>query len=282
MIKTILVFNDHSSEAEHAAELALSIAQRVSANLLLANIAKVKERKMVAVKETAVVAGKQEPRVDYQFETTLQERLQSLARKSAGFKPAIKSMDLCDHAEIDLATLIIKNEIWLMVKGTSAIPEMNLFKSRINVQAVLNRVMCPLLLVPEKFELKDFEHIVYTADLRYSRLPIVKYMAEIAAGFQAHLMLANLSAKGLPHMEENYAQSFFKEEIGNRVNYEKLYFNNIPERDLNVATDVLVNGMHTDMLVMVNHRYHFEQIVGRYITNALPDHLTIPVMVFPY
>ncbi|MCJ8208507.1 universal stress protein [Mucilaginibacter sp. RS28] len=285
MIKTILVFNDHSSEAEHAAELALGIAQKMNANLLLATIAKVKEGKRITAQEPVLVAGKQkaEP-VTYSFQITLQEHLQQIVNKDKreGFKPAIKSLDLSDHAEIDLAALVIKNEIWMMVKGTSANQQANNFRSRINVQSVLNRVMCPLLLVPEQFELKDFEHIVYTADLRYSRLHVTKYLAEIAEAYGADMMLAHLSAKGIPHMEENYAHRFFDTEINNRVKYPKLWFNNICERNLTTAVDVLVNGMHTDMLAMVNHRFHFEQILGRYINNALPAHIAIPVMVFPY
>jgi len=45
---------------------------------------------------------------------------------------------------------------------------------------------------------------------------------------------------------------------------------------------VMINGMHNDVLVMVNHRFHFEEIIGRYITEELPENITIPLLIFPY
>ena len=42
-MKTIIVINDYSTEARHAAELALNIAQKVNANLLLANAVKINQ-----------------------------------------------------------------------------------------------------------------------------------------------------------------------------------------------------------------------------------------------
>ncbi|HZY39612.1 MAG TPA: hypothetical protein VFE53_23310, partial [Mucilaginibacter sp.] len=96
------------------------------------------------------------------------------------------------------------------------------------------------------------------------------------------LYIDHLSAKGLPHMDEGYALNFFNDEFKNNVGYDKLFFNNIKERDINKAVDVMINGMHIDMLALVNHRFHFEQILGRMIPDHLPDQITIPILIFPY
>ena len=141
--------------------------------------------------------------------------------------------------------------------------------------------MCPLLLVPENSTLRDFEHIVYTVDLRYCCLQRLRYLKELAALYNANLLIAHLPAKGLPDMVQEYACAFFNEEISNHINYDKLFFNHIKDPDIKKVMDVLINMMNTDLLVLVNHRFHFEEIIGRYITPSLPAHITIPVLIFP-
>ena len=38
-------------------------------------------------------------------------------------------------------------------------------------------------------------------------------------------------------------------------------------KDLKTAVDVMINGLDNDLLVLLNHRFYFEEI----ITNKLPD-----------
>ena len=171
-------------------------------------------------------------------------------------------------------------EIWLMVKGMGHDTSVSTFK--INVNYLLNKVLCPLMLVPANWPIKNLERIVYIADLRYCRLHIVRYLVDMAKTIKAHLSIAHLSAKGLPHMDEKYAFDVFNIAICKNVNYDQLYFNNIRERNLSTAVDVLENGMHNDLLVLVNHRYHFAEIIGTDIKDKLPVNLTVPVLVFPY
>ena len=124
--------------------------------------------------------------------------------------------------------------------------------------------------------------MVYIADLRYCALQIVRFLAGVAREHKAALSIAHISAKGLPDISEKYALDLFSEAVSAKVNYDHMFFNNIKEKDLAKAVDVLINGMHNDILVLANHRFHFEEIVGRYITETLPIHISIPLLVFPY
>jgi hypothetical protein len=53
------------------------------------------------------------------------------------------------------------------------------------------------------------------------------------------------------------------------------------EQNLLTAIDVLIHGMETDLLVLVNHHFHFEEIMGRYASHIMPRHITTPLLVFP-
>jgi|GEM_PF-4794860 hypothetical protein len=186
-MKSIFVINDNSPEAVHAVEFALAIAQKMQANILLANTADV--NKMISIK---VPAG------------TIPENVL--------FDPT-------------------------MVKGIADVLPASNPKRNLNVHTVLNKVLCPL---------------------------------------------ANMSKSGFPEVTEKYARSVFSEEVCLKVNYDRLFFNNVKEKDLNKAIDLLINGMQNDVLVLVNRCFHFMEILGRYITDALPLHITIPLLVFPY
>jgi hypothetical protein len=276
--KTIIVINDNTAEAEHAALLVLRMAQKIKASIVLANEVKVaagnSERPQLAWKSRGIANGEESP-------NGLLERLQAHNDQDGQDQIGIGEIDISDFVVDDLSRFIIKNKIWMIVKGTHSFSD-DANGLHLNIQYVLNKVMCPLLLVPAKFKIKDFEQIVYMADLRYCRLPVVWYLAEFAKPYHANLYIDHLSAKGLPHIDEKYADNFFNAEFKNKVSYDRLFFNNIRERDINKAVDVMINGMHIDLIAFVNHRFHFEEILGRMIPDNLPGQLTIPLMIFPY
>ena len=137
------------------------------------------------------------------------------------------------------------------------------------------------MLIPEKFSYKAFEKIVYATDLRFCRREIVSFLSQLAKPLNASILIANISAKGLPYMEDNYARSVFENEILNPVKYENIYFSNIRERDIPKALDVLVNGMNNDLLVLVNNKYHFKELLGQNTPYNIPDNIHIPLLIFP-
>jgi hypothetical protein len=279
-MKTIIVINDSSNEALHAAILALDIAEKVGANLLITN--EVKDDERITDKGKILVEQTGESACHEEHVCNLAGHLRLFYDASADFVPEITDMDISDFREEDLSRFVISNSIWMMVTGANELSDERTKNLHINIQSVLNHVRCPLLLIPEKFHFNGFEQIVYLADLRYCRLQVVKFLAELAAPYKASVFVDHLSAKGLPDIVQSYALTLFNEEVATKVKYDQLFFNNIEERDLIKAVDVMINGMHADLLVMVNHRFHFEEILGTYITHTLPAHITTPVLIFPY
>ena len=191
----------------------------------------------------------------------LPEYLRSLNKIAAIYNPEIKEFDISEMDEVNLAAMINLNQIWMIVKGMPHTLPATARQHPINIHTVLNKVLCPLLLIPANWELKSVERLAYIADLRYCRLHIVRYLAEFARAWHASLSIAHMSARGLPDMAENYALSVFSEQVCPNMNYDQIFFNNIREKDLSKAVDVIINGMHNDILVMVNHRFHFNEIV---------------------
>ena len=260
-MKTILVINDQSPAAKHAASFAATIGAKMQAEVLLAN----------SVQTTGnfaapVTVGRYQMDTDEEFWNSPVSEIQEVD---------ISAMD-----ETQLAQMINQNQIDMVVKGMPE--ELPSSKSRLNIHHVLNKVRCPLLLVPENWPLKKIDRLVYIEDLRFCRTMVVNYLAGIAKAFGASLSVAHLSANGIPDMAAQYADSVFREEVYDRLSYKEVFFNNIKEKDIKKATDVIINGMHNDILAFVNHRFHFKEIMGRYLTDVLPEHITVPVLIFPY
>jgi nucleotide-binding universal stress UspA family protein len=276
-MKTILVINDQSAAAEHAALFALDIAKKMQANILLANmneVAEPKQPELIKISHNYIDDIGEQPFL-------LIDRMRANSDKDDNFKPWIDVVDFDGLTNDEIVNTVISHNVWMMVTGAvDGLCEADAKKP--NVQAILNRVRCPLLIIPESYNGVGFKNIVYCADLRFCRVMVAKYLAELARPYQANLMFANLSAKGLPHMEDSYALTVFNEEVYNKVNYEQLYFNNIRERDLCKAADVMIHTMHTDLLAVVHHRFHFTELVGPHIDHSLPEYLIVPVIVFPY
>ena len=82
-------------------------------------------------------------------------------------------------------------------------------------------------------------------------------------------------------MENNYAHTVFADTILTRGNQEHIYFSNIRERDISRAIDVLVNGMNNDLLVLVNNKFHFNELVGNDMPYIIPSNIHIPLLIFP-
>lgn len=277
-MKTLLIINDNSPESKHAAEFALAVAQKAGANIIVANYI-IKAGKN---KEKILLRTIEKDEADDYNDPPLLAHLMSLNNAVVLSRPEIDELNIADMDEAKLAELINLNHTWMMVKGLADIAPVASSTCQLNIQTVLNKVLCPLLLVPAGWQLKDVDRLVYIADLRYCRLHIVQYLAELARPWNASISIAHLSARGLPDMVEKYALSVFSEEVCPNVNYDQIFFNNIREKDLAKAVDILINGMHNDILVMVNHRFHFNEIIGRYIPSTLPLHINVPLLIFPY
>lgn len=274
-MKTIVVFNDNSAEARNAAEVAHHIAQKVKADILVFNIASQQQpgdsKKLVL---TADLSPAEQTEV-----VTLIEQL-SLPMTTNGFRPAIFDIDASNYSDKEVCELIIRKNIWLMIKGIETHVTHDLL-CHVDIQSVLNHVGCPLLLIPDSYKKRNFENIAYAVDMRYCRRAVLRYLAEFAAEHKATLNLEHISAKGLPPLDDKYALSLFADEMSGLEQAGKINFNNIKESGLNKAIGVIINNLHTDLLALVNHRFHFDEIFGRTIKNCMPEQVPVPVMVFP-
>lgn len=272
-MRKILFLSDGSKAAENAMQVALRISEKMNAGLLVGEL-----NKTLTPSKQLVPAGDLRKETDECSTAKMNELV--IFKPSIPVQPSINYIDLSGFDAQKVAQLVIQQDVKLLIKGIKACDDGQIAQE-FNIHSVLNRVACPLLLVPDNWMRLNFEQMVYITDLRYCKFQVLKYLALLGSPYKARLLVAHISEKGIPDMDKNYAREFFDEVIRANVSYSRLFFDHIKEKNLLRATDILIHGMNTDLLVLVNHHFHFEEIMGRYISHIMPKHVTIPLLVFP-
>lgn len=261
-MRKILVIQDGLPGDEIAVKFAASLAQKTNACLMLAYTG----APSFAAKEK-VIAGSR-------YETAGEVLLMTPhTTDPAPFKPIVIS-------EVDtrqLAELIDKEGIWMILKSASASQSSPAF----NLNSLLGRIQCPLFFIPENWEPKELKRLVYLADLRYCRIEVVRYLAALAGYYHADLSITHLTKEGLTHMDEQFASKVFDDAIRRKIRYDRLFFNYTRETNLKTAGDVLINGLHQDLLAMTANRYHFKGLTEAEAAGSLPPHISVPLLIFP-
>jgi len=277
-MKNILIFNDFSPEAEHAAELALLLAGKTNTNLYVWNTFDKLENPVA--KELAVAHANEEETEIATDNTSWIMKLESKLNWEMGLLPVVKFIEGTDYSPNHVLSIVNRYDIGVLVRGIAG-DESDLLHIEAEALSCSTKSGCPVLLIPEKFTYKAFEKIVYATDLRFCRREIVSFLSQLAKPLNASILIANISAKGLPYMEDGYARTVFADTLLTRSNQEHVYFSNIRERDIPRAIDVLVNGMNNDLLVLVNNKFHFNELVGQNAPYAIPSNILIPLLIFP-
>jgi len=277
-MKNFLLFNDFSPEAEHAAELALLLAGKTNSNLYVWNT--IEHSAVPSVKEMAMAGAAEGPGEVKSDKNTWIERLESRLNWETGLRPAVHFITGVEYLTDNVLSVVKKFDVGLLIRGIAedregkGCIEANILKSA-------TKSGCPVLLVPKEYACKTFEKMAYATDLRFCRYEVASFLTQLAKKLNAGVLIANISEKGLPHMEESYAHAVFGDAILNSSNKDHIYFSNIKERNIPKALDIIVNEMHNDLLVLVNNKFHFNELLGHDTPYAVPDNIRVPLLVFP-
>jgi len=276
-MKNLLLFNDFSTEAEHAAELALLVAGKANCNLYVWNT--IEYDTLPKAKLVAAGAAGEMPEI-YSDKNSWIERLESRLNWETGLRPTVHFIEGVDYVSDNVLSVVKRFDVGLLLRGTSGDAEHSAYIEA-NILKSATKSGCPVLLVPKHFPYKVFEKIAYPTDLRFCRRDVVTFISQMAKLLGSSILIANISEKGLPYMEDSYAASVFHDIVNNSGHFEDILFSNVKERDIPKALDILVNSMNNDLLVMVNNKFHFNELMGHDSPYAIPENINIPLLIFP-
>ena len=275
-MRTLLILNDNSDQAVHAAVFALDLAQQIKANVVVASL------------------STQDDLVDFedlQLETNgslvlqrseLMKILLAHKKEYSDFLPVIQEIELEKFTGNELFQLTIDKEIYLVICGIDEFHSSALRKIKFSMEMLQSKVNCPLLIVPSSWSFNSFKELMYFTDLRFCCLKKIGFMADFAVEWKANIVIAHSTASGLPEIDSQEANDIFIDEVFNRINYKNLALNLINKEEIPDMIKMVVQELRTDLLIFVYKHFHFNTFTKQYFKDKCHLYNPVPMLIFPY
>lgn len=272
-MRNILFATDFSSNANKAFSFALHMAEKHKAELIMVHVFDIQtvwtypytndiyEMKMQATKS---------------WERSLQEFFEHYDTKVKARYVAVEDPSVV-HG---ILSVIEKYEPQMVVTGTkgkSTVKELLLGGT---TKALVKRSSVPVLAVPEYAELKDYDRVLYTSDLREVDLRALQDLVEQVRPFEPEITIMHMSTdneyKRLEKME------WFKELIHDNVSYPAISFELILSDDTFDTLNKYMTENDFDLLVMLEKERHgiIDKLFHQGLVNKMEFRTWIPLLSY--
>ncbi len=254
-MKRILVPTDFSPTAEKAFRFAIDIAERNKGTVILYHVYTPAKTRYIGIEKISTLANQQR-------ESNLIKRLQRLKKKVSGDKaiPPISTvlgrtplldniLGFAEHEQIDL-----------IVMGTQGASKLKKnFWGSVAAKVAENSGI-PVIMVPEKYEWKEPEHIVFATDYNPSDKKALSILTTLASLYNTRIDVLHVFSVYESEMEkekllfdfETYAQRIQKEFADS-----KLKFHIVKTTSVFQTIENLDREFPHDLLVMVRRKKSF-------------------------
>lgn len=270
-MKTLLVLNDHTEPAIHAANFALKLAQKIRANIIVANLSNKNENQHFEDLQLNSNGSLKLHRSE------LIKALILNKKKYGDFLPVIQEIELSHFTGEELSKLTADKNIYLVIKGIDEFQPSSLLQINLSINMLLGEIICPLLIVPSSWDFHKFSDLIYLTDLRFCGLKKLNFIAEFA-----NIVIAHSTVSGLPEIDAADALDIFKKEVTTNVNYKNLTLNMLDRERIPNMIKLVVNDLHADLIIFVNQHFHFNTFTNQYFKDKCALYKPVPMLIFPY
>ena len=280
-MNTILVLIDFSIRAEFAAEFAMHMAMKNGANILLCSAMEPHGLKAKTVDSTWPEAAKDVLRNEMLFDLTeLGKRLASLTpTENEFFKPNINYITEFGPIQEVAEKIVNDKSINLVVMGSHKSYGITRFIYGSHTHTVLDKLNCPVLLIPESMQFHGIRSIAYATDLTFDNDKVINYLIDFASPFHATISVNHISplSPAAPdpatvHLQ-NHLDSFDP----------PIFYNNIKASNIKNSLIEMTGTGRADILTLVHKRYEFfERFFQPSISKQIANIAKVPLLVLPY
>jgi hypothetical protein len=260
--KKILAVMPFSATGKKLAMNAAGFADKVHADLLLLNLANdlVRSKNMVTKKRRPKSYSAKE------FINQLQHANEDI--------PSLRDMQA-----IQQAPELAENNIDLVIAPSAEdgeeyenylVDSLNPFKES----------GCKVLYLPEGEKLSSFDKALYITDIRYCDLDALKSMIELLRPFNTEITLVNLSASGLPKMDDETARSLVESDLVPLLKYTRLKFMNVKAADIIEDMEKIVEQTQPNLIAFASKKHAVYQRLFKSTQTKKPSFTKLPLLVF--
>ncbi len=279
-MKRILVPTDFSPTAEKAFRFALEIAARAKSTIILYHL-------FTPISSGVVYSENTKENYNNQLESDLLKRLRRLKKKVTANSESVPVLTIVGRMPIinNILGFAEHNNIDIIVMGTQGASGLK----KVIIGSVSSRVIkksdVPVLLVPEKFEWKIPEQIIFASDCRKTDLQVIPVVYSFAKIFKTgvnvvHIFSASKKDNGYEKARnefDNYSYSIKK----TFANY-KLKFQLIKSGSLTETMKELDHKLPHDVLIMVRgDNKLYKNLFSKSLTQSMAFVSKKPLLIIP-
>jgi len=274
----ILVPTDFSSTAERAFRFAADIASKTSGTIILYHVDQ---------KEEIPFFDSVEKRNEYnqQIETNRVKQLKRLKKKVISEDMNVPVSTIVGRPPVvrDILRFAMHNQIELIVMGTQGASGLEKIVVGSVASQVIEKSPIPVLLIPEKFEWKDPEHIVFATNYDRKDRDALEFTLSLAKIYNADVTVVHLTHEGsLLRKEDELDFNTYAYALQRTFSDSELNFKEIKTTRLNDTMENLHDELAYDMLVMVRHTKKFlEKFLLKSFTKNMACITTLPLLIVP-
>ena len=175
---------------------------------------------------------------------------------------------------------INKDKIDLLVIGMKSEHSARGFLSGNIANKLIDKKLCPLLIIPPHYSYKKLNKIVYASDFESSDIIAIKKLSAIAEYYDAEIEVVHI-----PTMEEYTAMQqmeWFKELLEVQVQYKKISFHMVLANSIEQGLRMHIKDENADILGMLERENKglFAAIFNKDIVKKMETLVTIPILCF--
>ncbi|MBC6110954.1 universal stress protein [Pedobacter fastidiosus] len=281
-MKKILIATDFSVAADDAARYAIELAIKLKSDVILINAAPVSTDSPVEVlwpiEDYQTLIKRTDIRLK-DLSKTLLESIPVTESSEALPKISIKS-DLSSVSDL-LRETVQKENIGFAVMGLSGAGNMKRFILGSSSRDVIDSADYPVLLIPKGTAFKPIRKIAFATDLVLNDMDSIQILASFASLLNAELIIVHVIGRNIDKDLTGRIDAFMGE-LKKRINYERIYFENVYRVKVEDGLDWLKDHGEMDLLVMI-HRKHgiMNDFVNGSHAQKMARQTKLPLLVMP-
>lgn len=284
-MKKLLVLTDFSANAEHAAEMAIMLAGKLHANLLLYNAY---DNHPIASYVDAAGPWSVMDFAPWEDEINdkllhLTEYLEPKVKYLAvnGYKPSIHYM--CSNGGLgdNLTEVNEEKDIELIVMGAKSGNVIDHFINGSDVNAVLNQTNRPVLIVPPGSKMKLPSKVIFATAFDEADLAAIKYLAGWATVFNWKLVIIHIALFGKKGTTDSVKEIQFMDQLFH-ITTPQISYLQIRGKNFMNTLNRICEKTGPDILAMTHHHHsYFKRLTTPGTVEKTLSNQRIPIMVFP-
>lgn len=286
-MKTILVPTDFSAPAKNAARYTMHLAREMKANIRLCNAimvpVDVPMEAHVSFPITSFEILEQETEKLLKQAAHKMEEQDKLIATPEDYHPVVEYVTGVGPVSDVICGFADKKEVSMVLMGMSGAGGVARFLLGSSSRKLIEVANFPVLLVPKAVGFKKINKIAFATDLSKEDVAVIHVLAGFARTFNAQILLVHI-VEDKPEADKKRKSEIdsFLNEITNSVNYHKIYYQYVLDKDIENGLDWLAAYGQIQVLAMVHRRHNiFHKIFKGSYTQRLKRRIDIPLLVFP-